>query len=669
MVDTQNQSPFYQISDTKNSDLLHERQSATFDVEQLTQFVFGGPKNYFNINKRRQLTRLAYAHPIHKTHLPLEYLDADEHYSLLIRKSLTGIKEAQRLNITDTKYIGWFLSIFTNGRFIFGLHTGMFIKTLETMASDEQKEKFLPLARSFQIIGTYVQTELGHGSNLQRLETEAVFDRTTDTFILNTPTLTATKFWPGALGRSTNYVLLMAQLYTPDRNHPCGLQMFFVQIRDLNTHEPLPGVEVGEISTRFAHEVGDNGYLRLTNVRIPRNHMLMKLANVDEHGNFHRLGDPRLLYGAMLATRVSLCAFFSILLGRAVTIAIRYSAVRRQGQNPSGKETLVLDYPLQQEKLVPCLATTYAFFYSFIKLENLRAQILDSDIILFEQLPELHAISSGLKAYTSTIAERFSQICRVACGGHGYLVASGIKNINNMLDAGCSYEGDNFVLFQQTARFLLKVIQQADDNDEINNESSIAYLFSTTSPPATIVNLDDYCRLFECRSQILLKSISNQLVESSLTSYDKSSKNSIELVHIAKAYVETFILRALYDAVHKASEQQSFALVFEQIFHVFAIHTLRNQATDFIRLKLLTAEQVYQLETSTLPDMYARLRPNLVTLVDAFDFHNNELDSCLGRYDGQAYEALMERARLNPSNRYKVHPVWMSIKQNTMSKL
>ncbi|CAF3403868.1 unnamed protein product [Rotaria sp. Silwood1] len=159
------------------------------------------------------------------------------------------------------------------------------------------------------------------------------------------------------------------------------------------------------------------------------------------------------------------------------------------------------------------------------------------------------------------------------------------------------------------------------------------------------------------------------MFESSSTSYDKSSKNSIELVHIAKAYVETFILRALYDAVHKASEQQSFALVFEQIFHVFAIHTLRNQATDFIRLKLLTAEQVYQLETSTLPDMYARLRPNLVTLVDAFDFHNNELDSCLGRYDGQAYEALMERARLNPSNRYKVHPVWMSIKQNTMSKL
>jgi acyl-CoA oxidase len=185
--------------------------------------------------------RQAYAHPVHSTHLPLEYLDADEYYSLLIRKSFIGIKEAERLNITDRKFLGWFLSVFTNGRFVFGLHTSMFLHTLETMASDEQQEKFLPLARSFQIIGTYAQTELGHGSNLQRLETEAVFDRATDTFVLNTPTLTATKFWPGALGRSTNYVLMMAQLYAPDRNHSCGLQMFFVQIRDLNTHEPLPG--------------------------------------------------------------------------------------------------------------------------------------------------------------------------------------------------------------------------------------------------------------------------------------------------------------------------------------------------------------------------------------------------------------------------------------------
>ena len=173
----------------------------------------------------------------------------------------------------------------------------MCLHALETMTTDEQKRQFLPLAHSFRIIMTYAQTELGHGTDIRRLETEAIFDRTTDSFVLNTPTLTSTKFWPGALGRTVNYVLLMAQLYTPDRDHPCGLQMFLVQIRDMKTHELLPGytfdcllidslirtylgVESGEIGMRFGHAGNDNGYLRLTNVRIPRTQMLMKLAQV-----------------------------------------------------------------------------------------------------------------------------------------------------------------------------------------------------------------------------------------------------------------------------------------------------------------------------------------------------------------------------------------------------
>jgi hypothetical protein len=41
----------------------------------------------------------------------------------------------------------------------------------------------------------------------------------------------------------------------------------------------------------------------------------------------------------------------------------------------------------------------------------------------------------------------------VACGGHGFLIANGLVVIKNGLDAACSVEGDNVVLFQQTARY------------------------------------------------------------------------------------------------------------------------------------------------------------------------------------------------------------------------
>ena len=187
------------------------------------------------------LVRQALAHPIHRTHLPLEYLDADEHYALTTRKSLLAIQEADRLNITNSKHRLWFFDIFCHYYFAFYVHSSMCLYTLENMANDEQKRQFLPLAQSFSMTTTYAQTELGHGTDIRRLETEAIFDRATDSFVLNTPTLSSTKFWPGGLGRTVNYVLLMAQLYTPDRDHPRGLQMFLVQIRDMNTHEPLPG--------------------------------------------------------------------------------------------------------------------------------------------------------------------------------------------------------------------------------------------------------------------------------------------------------------------------------------------------------------------------------------------------------------------------------------------
>jgi alkylation response protein AidB-like acyl-CoA dehydrogenase len=39
----------------------------------------------------------------------------------------------------------------------------MFIPGIERMGTDEQKAKWLPLAQTYQLVGTYAQTELGHG--------------------------------------------------------------------------------------------------------------------------------------------------------------------------------------------------------------------------------------------------------------------------------------------------------------------------------------------------------------------------------------------------------------------------------------------------------------------------------------------------------------------------
>ena len=39
----------------------------------------------------------------------------------------------------------------------------MFIPTIERLGTDAQKAKWLPLAMTLNVIGTYAQTEMGHG--------------------------------------------------------------------------------------------------------------------------------------------------------------------------------------------------------------------------------------------------------------------------------------------------------------------------------------------------------------------------------------------------------------------------------------------------------------------------------------------------------------------------
>ena len=46
------------------------------------------------------------------------------------------------------------------------VHLTMFMDLLRNQTTEEQKAKWLPLAQNYKLVGTYAQTELGHGKNL-----------------------------------------------------------------------------------------------------------------------------------------------------------------------------------------------------------------------------------------------------------------------------------------------------------------------------------------------------------------------------------------------------------------------------------------------------------------------------------------------------------------------
>ena len=143
----------------------------------------------------------------------------------------------------------------------------MFIPTLLSQAGAEQQAEFLPDALSLRIVGTYAQTELGHGTFVRGLETTATFDARNDRFVLHSPTLSATKWWPGGLGATATHAVVMARLFC-GRGVDRGPHAFVVQLRDMETHSALPGVKVGDIGPKLGFGSVDNGWLELDHVCI-----------------------------------------------------------------------------------------------------------------------------------------------------------------------------------------------------------------------------------------------------------------------------------------------------------------------------------------------------------------------------------------------------------------
>jgi len=118
----------------------------------------------------------------------------------------------------------------------------------------------MPLINNHKILGCYAQTELGHGSNVGGLETTATLDTKTDEFVIHSPTLTSTKFWPGDMGRFSTHGVVFARLIIEGNDY--GINAFIVQFRNLADFKRVNGFESGDIGPKFGHFSKDNGWAR-----------------------------------------------------------------------------------------------------------------------------------------------------------------------------------------------------------------------------------------------------------------------------------------------------------------------------------------------------------------------------------------------------------------------
>jgi acyl-CoA oxidase len=236
--------------------LAKERLQSYLPVQELANHLLAG--DGFLERQERVLKVLQQEPLLSKT--TQQNLSRPERYKLGLARAKLLRRLADRLNWDhdDHKMAEYLVDDVSP----YMLHMEMFVTTIREQANDAQRKYWLPLIESWKIIGAYAQTELGHGSNVRGLELEAKWVPGSKEFILHSPTLTASKWWNGTLGRTANHSIVVAQLLLSQpvsagsaetEYVSYGPHQFIVQVRDLKSHLPLDGIVIGDIGPKYGY--------------------------------------------------------------------------------------------------------------------------------------------------------------------------------------------------------------------------------------------------------------------------------------------------------------------------------------------------------------------------------------------------------------------------------
>ena len=653
--------------------LAGERKRSSIQVDQLAQHLLF--RNDF-LARQKKVIPVLQSHAVFSKKNQLNLARPDRYHLGLARaKAIQRLKQKHGWDHEDFKMAEYLVDEMSP----FHLQHSMFATSIREQANDEQQKYWQPKVDNWEIIGAYGQTELGHGSNVRGLECQAKWDPKTKEFIIHSPYITASKWWNGALGRTANHCIVVAQLLLPDPKtgeykwH--GPHQFIMQIRDKKTHKPLPGIVIGDIGPKYGYTSMDNGYMLFNNFRVPHSALLAKYSGVDEaSGAYKKPDNPATVYGSLTFVRAQIISHARLILARAVTIAVRYTSIRRQFQDRDSKdskalEVSVLDYPTVQIRILPLLATTFALHYTGEAMYKLYWSTRDSiekggD---FSRLAEMHATSSGLKSACTMLAADGIETCRRAMGGHGFGGGSGIIPLNNDYLSKPTVEGDNWMITQQTASYLIKRMTETvkTPTKQPTDPVDIQYWHFMRNKKShsnfnVLSNNDELVKAFEHRASYL----AYQVYQARIVKKLPWTSLMIQLHRLSRAHCEMILVQNFYNALFTSRPEPpldpSTIGILRDLAQLFAFYTLDSSASEFLLSGAITMDQLGGI-TSRIQSLMSDIRPHAVRLVDAWSVPDYLLESALGRYDGDVYNDLFRRAhKENPLNQETFNIDWRS---------
>jgi acyl-CoA oxidase len=351
-----------------------------------------------------------------------------------------------------------------------GVQFGLFGGAVHRLGTERHHERYLQDIASGELPGCFAMSESGHGSDVRSIRTIARYDAADHEFVLHTPAEENRKDWIGNAARHGRIAVVFAQLDVA--GEPRGVHAFLVPIRDAEGNL-LEGVEIEDCGDKMGLQGVDNGRIRFSAVRVPREALLDRYGTVDDEGRYvSPIESPGARFftmiGALVQGRISIAGAGIAVARNALTIAVRWGERRRQFGTGLAMDTPLMDYLTHQRRLLPAIAESYALQAAHDHLTASYAKVVGEEKTGTQEQREVESLAAGLKAVATWTMLRAVQDSRECCGGKGYLAENRFASLRNDSDVFVTFEGDNTVLLQLVAKTLLSdYASQFEDLDVV----------------------------------------------------------------------------------------------------------------------------------------------------------------------------------------------------------
>lgn len=435
----------------------------------------------------------------------------------------------------------------------------------------------------------------------------------------------------------------------------------------------MEGVYIGDCGKKIGLNNKDEGFLIFRNARVPRENLLDRYCKVNNKGEYKSLLKTQndrfgfMIGSIMNETRIFTANRSLLNLMKGLLITTRFVCSRRQfhkeiiknNEKKMGPETPIIEYELTQYRLMPYLAGSVILKIATRRLhdkfdEN-RHLLLDFNN---PKMVEMHAVICAMKAISTWYSKNGLSNFRELCGGLGYSHYNRIGEIYNDNNVNIVWEGDNYVLLQQSARYILDYYNNLKTKNYKPEEFELLSFLkkedlNTSKPIYFIQEKKDFLnpkfllQIFEKRfAFVLLNSVKefNKNIEKTrdiFTAWNLSQVNHLKELSII--FGELFIMKENLIEINNVNLDKDSSKIIRKLFTLWALNLIYEKIE--LNFHFFNKTQIKDLK-DVIIELCFELKDKCISIVETFNFPDEILNSPIGLKSGDIYGEFLKKIKL-----------------------